>query len=553
MKLIRLKLLSEFRGLAKGFEIEFTNNKINRKSIEPICLIGLNGSGKSNVLEVISEIFYYLETFKSANKNDLKKYNYEFGFEIEYILPRSVYLEQINTTGDRNLISDENYQMRIYKECNKTPFLRIFSHDELFFIDDVELVQDALSLPSQIIGYSSGMNELISNPYIKMDFQYLDDFDKFAKDKADLFDSIEDNRSFFMDYDANKLITICNFLFDISFEEDNGNAQMGIINLSTVKEELKLEKLYSFSLSIKLKDNNNRPIKIPSFLNLTIENLKKCSTIFDEIKIENKEPYTVYEFYFYVNDITKQLFKIYFKSARELFKTFYYLRLLNNHLIGKDTQYKIKNIKENINISALLPKYEESKKVFNISDISFKKNNIIKPVYYKQLSDGEHQFLHVVGTLLLMDKLGTLFLFDEPETHFNPEWRSKFVSIINDVLFDKDTYREQELVLTTHSPFIVSDCQKENVYIFEKDSNLKVKNPKNPEFQTFGTSIEMIYWNVFQKQQSISNVAKSELDKIETKIKRNELNKEQAIDALRKFGDSFEKMNIIKLLREKYK
>ena len=113
--------------------------------------------------------------------------------------------------------------------------------------------------------------------------------------------------------------------------------------------------------------------------------------------------------------------------------------------------------------------------------------------------------------------------------------------------------REQELILTTHSPFIVSDCQKENVYIFEKDSNLKVRKVKNPEFQTFGTSIEMIYWNVFQKQQSISNVAKNELDKIETKIKSNELNKEQAIDALRKFGDSFEKMNIIKLLREKYK
>jgi restriction system-associated AAA family ATPase len=553
MKLIRLKLLSEFRGLAKGFEIKFTNNKINPKSIEPICLIGLNGSGKSNVLEVISEIFYYLETFKSANKNDLKKYNYEFGFEIEYILPKSVYLEQINTSGDKNLILDENYQMRIFKECNKTPFLRILSQNELFFIDDIELVQDALSLPSQIIGYSSGMNELISNPYIKIDFQYLDDFDKFAKDKADLFDSIEDNRLFFMDYDANKLITICNFLFDTSFDEDSETPQMGIINLNSVKEELKLEKLYSFSLSIKLKNNNSRPIKIPSFLNLAIENLKKCSTIFDEIKIENKEPYTIYEFYFYVDDITKQLFKNYFKSPRELFKIFYYLRLLNNHLIGKDTQYKIKNTKENINISSLLPNHEESKKVFNISHISFKKNKIEKPVYYKQLSDGEHQFLHVIGTLLLMDKLGTLFLFDEPETHFNPEWRSKFVSIINDVLFDKDISREQELILTTHSPFIVSDCQKENVYIFEKDSSLKVKSPRNPLFQTFGTSIEMIYWNVFQKQQSISNVAKSELNKIETKIKSNELNKEQAIDALRKFGDSFEKMNIIKLLREKYK
>ena len=40
-----------------------------------------------------------------------------------------------------------------------------------------------------------------------------------------------------------------------------------------------------------------------------------------------------------------------------------------------------------------------------------------------------------------MDKLGTLFLFDEPETHFNPDWRSKFVSIINDALFDEEIFR----------------------------------------------------------------------------------------------------------------
>lgn len=548
MKLIRLKLLSEFRGLAKDFEVLFTKNEINSKSIDPICLIGLNGSGKSNVLEVLSEIFYYLETFSKSQKSELKNFKKPFGFEIEYLISRNAYNQR--KREKQKEFKSTNIRIFIKKDVGEAPVARAYEEKEEYISQDPSTFNSYL--PEQVIAYSSGMNELISNPYIKIDFQYLEDFDKFAKDKADLFDSIEDNRLFFMDYDANKLITICNFLFDESFDEDSEYSQMGVINLSTVKQELKLEKLHSFSLSIKLKDNNSRPIKIPSFLNLAIDNLKKCSTIFNEINVQNKNPYYIYEFYFYVNKASKELFKRYFKNARELFKIFYYLRLLNNHLIGKDTQYAIKNADEHTNISALLPKHEESKKVFNIYNIAFQKYQMNEPVYYKQLSDGEHQFLHVVGTLLLMDKLGTIFLFDEPETHFNPDWRSKFVSIINDTLFNEETFREQELLLTTHSPFIVSDCQKENVYIFEKDSNLKVKNPRNPYFQTFGTSIEMIYWNVFKKQQSISNVAKKELDKIEIKVKNGELNKEATIEALRNFGDSFEKMNIIKLLREKY-
>lgn len=536
MKLIRLKLLSEFRGLAKGFEIEFTNNKINPKSIEPICLIGLNGSGKSNVLEVISEIFYYLETFSKAKKSEIKNYKKNFGFEIEYYLSNNIFNK--NKSSDQR--AAKSYQIKIFvkKLLDEAPI--VYAYDEEFEYVNQDPENFKSYLPEQIIAYSSGMNELISNPYIKIDFDYFEDFKELFKGKN--IQHIEENRMFFMDYDANKLITICNFLFDKPLEN---NSDLGVVNTKIFETELKIKSLHSFSIEINL--NQKYTISLPFFLSSALDNLKKCASLY-----EGDENTNQYRFYFYVTDATKELFKRYFKSVRELFKVFYFFRLLNNHLITQEAQKDVKNAKENTNISALLPKFEESKKVFNISDIAFNKYKNKYPIYYKQLSDGEHQFLHVFGTLLLMDKLGTLFLFDEPETHFNPDWRSKFVSTINDALFDEEIFREQELILTTHSPFIVSDCQKENVYIFEKDSNLKVKNPKNPEFQTFGTSIEMIYWNVFQKQQSISNVAKSELDKIETKIKSNELNKEQAIDALRKFGDSFEKMNIVNILREKY-
>jgi restriction system-associated AAA family ATPase len=232
-------------------------------------------------------------------------------------------------------------------------------------------------------------------------------------------------------------------------------------------------------------------------------------------------------------------------------KDLYFLRLLNNHLIGAKTQKQIREGDIKTNISALLPKHEEIKKIFNISDIAFKKEGFKEPIYYKQLSDGEHQLLHVVGMMLLVDRVGVLFLLDEPETHFNPDWRSKFVSILNECVQNENGLREQEVILTTHSPFVVSDCKKEKVFIFNKENGY-VTEPKNPDFQTYGTAIEMIYWHIFGKHETIAKLAFDELKEIEEKVRTNKLTKDETIKELSKYGDSFEKMNIVRLLREKY-
>ena len=54
------------------------------------CLIGLNGSGKSNVLEAISAIFYSLYHIATLT-NGLKKYPCEFSYTIGYILRGDYY------------------------------------------------------------------------------------------------------------------------------------------------------------------------------------------------------------------------------------------------------------------------------------------------------------------------------------------------------------------------------------------------------------------------------------------------------------------------------
>ncbi len=534
MKLLRVKLLSEFRGLPKNFELKFNNEYEDLRQLDPVCLIGLNGSGKSNLLEVLSEIFYFLEDFSKAKLSDLKKFEKEFGFEIEYLLSRNVF--NTNKSNDEKEVKSEQVKILIRKEVQKSPIATWYDEDEYTSASPETF---KTYLPNQIIAYSSGMNELISNPYIKMDFQYLDEFTKLAKDKANLDDEIE-NKMFFMDYDINKLITISNFLFDKPIEDD-----YGVINLNRVKDEIKIKEIHSFSISIKLRNNEKRPIPLPSFLNIEIENLKKCATIYDEKLFENKQgKYFEYEFYFYVNDVTRTLVKKYFKTAHEFYKTLYFFRLLNNHLISATTQKIIKEANEKVNISALIPKFEEQEKVFNISDIAFRKLHSKEPVYYKQLSDGEHQFLHVFGTLLLMNQSGTLFLFDEPETHFNPDWRSKFVSIINESIKDEMIPREQELILTTHSPFIVSDCKKENVFKFQRNTRGKILAPINPLFETYGASVNKITMQFFGKEETISEFVFNQLISVKDDIDKKKITFKEAQRLLNRFGESIEKMAV---------
>ena len=547
MKLIRLKLLSDFRGLKKDFEIIFDDTKKDNNStlLEPICFIGLNGSGKSNILEVLSEIFYFLENFSKAKKSDMKKFSTGFGFEIEYILPDTVYNQNLN---DDQPAAQENIQIQIIKKANKPPkAYGLYENNE--YVN--ETPEGMLSfLPTQIIGYSSGMNELISNPFLKMDFEYLADFNKLTKENS--VGSLDVNRIFFMDYDLNKLITICNFLFDENI--DDSKHDLGVKNIEPLKREIGIEALHSFSVSIRLRQMEDKnPIKLPSELNIALDKLIECATYAREITGETKKGrYKEHYLSFWVNKETKKAFKYHFGSADRLFRDLYFLRLLNTHLVGGDTQREIKNADIGTNISTMLPRYESSKRLFYISDIALKKRGVKRPVYYKQLSDGEHQFLHVVGAMILLDRDGLLFLLDEPETHFNPEWRSQFVSILNECMETRDKRRKQEVLLTTHSPFIVSDCKKEKVFIFEKkDKHNKVQLPKNPQSETYGSSIEMIYWEIFGKHETISKMALDELNEIKNKIIKKEISKVNAARELLKFGKSMERMNVTKLLIDK--
>ncbi len=399
-----------------------------------------------------------------------------------------------------------------------------------------------------MIGYSSGQNELVSNPFIWLEMAYVERLLQPRDTDHDPTAVPGLSRLFFLDYDASQLVTLANFLIP------DGR------RLAMLYDRVGLEGLRSFSLRLNYPRENfdlggwdaqQPPLELPSALNLAISNLRSCATTW-EGQLPNDPERLSLRLDFWVDDQTRAAFNFHFHTTENLFRELYLLRLLNATQYSNDLRHRIRFNESGENLSTLLPKAEPGWKPFHVSDVRLKKRHSSEEIPYRSLSDGEHQMLHVFGAMMLFGQPGTLFLFDEPETHFNPEWRSKFVSLLNEVVEDPESgqKREQEVVLTTHSPFIVSDCHPENVFIFERDGAGAVAY-RQPDFNTFGASVGLVTLRVFGKSETISDLAHGVLAKLreETITTRDDVARLR--DEANALGDSVEKLMFMNYLNER--
>lgn len=538
MKLISVKILGEdFRSLSANKLYKFNlPEKSNRLSTKVFA--GLNASGKSNLLELFSEIFYYLDIFHLSTVSKEEKRGKGFGFEIEYLLPFS----SIETTEENNRKwANDNWHIRIRKPIDEIPEFAMKRQSE----NDFTRIEEGTEklLPTKVIAYTSGQNELISNPYYKVKYHYFKEIEKNKRPKET---NIADyDRLFFLDYTANFSIFISNYLLSSDAK------------LKYIKNIFSIEDLHSFRITINFVNYKKNPIPLNESMQLSIERLKLCATSWIERKFK-KEHILILDYS--VNSATKQAFKYHFDSAFGLFKCFYELDILNLHLVPTDTRGLILKAHKSLNLSDEMPKADPSRLAFRIEKIVVRKateasSGSLKHIYYKQLSDGEHQFNEVIGSVLMMEEEGCLFLMDEPDTHFNPMWRAKLIKLLNYVAatdYDENgnptEVRNQEIILTTHSPFVISDSQTKDVYKFERTDG--VVNFYNPKIETYGASVGLLLEVIFDRDISISDLSNADLDDMRQSIKTLD-DIEEVKEKLLDFGESVEKFDVYSFLRLK--
>ena len=472
MKLLRLKIGQQYRSL-KNFTYDLKNKKIEYSDNEPICVVGLNGSGKSNIIEALSEIFCFLDLYHLNYKKTQQWARLSpLSFELEYLLSDS---------------NNKKKHIKIESIKYKTP--ELYQIDEYDNLLELPLRNLGKYLPNRVIGYSSGQNEIINAPYLRNQGFYSEEVKASLDDIIEISD-IQHTKSVFMDYDSSALILLSNWLF-------LPKTQLKIFN-----KFLRVDDILSFRVLINL---DKGKIKLTNELKNTVSKLVKCGLI-----SENNEKDQNWKIDFIGNSATRKAFKEIFKTPLLFFTSIYKLNLLNALSLKSSERdfYISKKLKDNLFEKPPFASKED--KVFIIDQLKLKISSPKKEIEYLSISDGEHQFLQIIGTMLLFNETNNLFLLDEPESHFNPKWRSHFVKILNEVSQDK----EQEFVISTHSPYVVSGCRSENVIKFVREGeNIVYSRPKR---ETFGNSFEALLRDLFEVDSFISQSTKIKLKEIIT-------------------------------------
>ncbi|MBV6472211.1 MAG: hypothetical protein JPMHGGIA_00466 [Saprospiraceae bacterium] len=440
MKLLNLHINQQFRSLPAGFKIEFRKPEDLETNLhEPICLVGVNGSGKSNVLEAIAEIFYSLDQYLRNEENyEISKFSIE-SFILEYTIPFTWSLDYLNWDSGLNF-DTKNIHVRISKTENSPPVFEWINGEEIKSITESK----DKALPERIVGYSSGQNELLSIPFYKSRFSF---YKSLLKEQKSIYKgNVKSSRLQYIDYEENASILLSNFLMAKDGE------------VAIIREKLFIDNIADFEIKINRNQKKRGVLKIGKEIEKLLSFLK--SNAASSTQIGND----VEQLSFIVTDTLKKEFQDNFLDAVGLYNLFRQISYLNINALKKKQIDKLLSSEQEIYENYRIEDFSADKKLFQISSINIRKSDINYPISYKNLSDGEHQFIHIIGTLMMMKEENALFLFDEPETHFNPKWKYEYTETFKKVTSEQ----KSQILLTTHDPVLLSGLAKENVIVFNR-------------------------------------------------------------------------------------
>jgi predicted ATPase len=434
--------------LLKDFTIHFSK--------EVSILIGINGSGKSSILECVAQIF------SDAYLQEKSK----FGFKLEYELRLEEIIEQTAATSE---FKTDYIKVEIYAERTDEKLLyRVHTGNDILE-KETDIVKKFGSLekifPSNIVIYYSGLadimkkicqpNDIAFSQKIRKENSYIDLHRPFFYFEPPLFNLI--------------LITLLSYEYgDIP---------------QFLSDRAKIKGLQSIQINLKKPSWGKGKIKewwgakgeVKTFLDYL--DSVGSPLILEEGNTSKSNGNVVIEAW--QNEMLiitiigqEKLFQIreYFVEERTLFK------ILNTLFIdGFQPEVKFSFIQED----------NSGQHSFNV------------------LSEGEQQAIVIRGLIELVNNENTLFLFDEPDTYLHPSWQRNFIESINDLSKNAEQNNSQFLI-TTHSPQLLSNADPANcdVQIMEDGEIVKV----TPKY--YGRDISTILYEMMGVERRNKKVAK---------------------------------------------
>lgn len=580
MKLLRLKINDPagFRSLPCGFEHHFRtewnlqDELAKADHFAPFVCAGPNGSGKSNLLEVLAAIFFQLEILR-VRRSFLPEALQDETLDLS---PISFELDYLIRVLPEYRSSNSPEWAKVHVRKNSGESVRFLWENQSDFGTDINEPFTSshidMLLPQYVLGYSSGENEILSLPFFKMRFVQFDEYYNALTQQLP-YPGHPETRLAYLDNGFSQAILLCNLLF---LDEDS---------LRPFREDVGIDSLQEFRIIVR-RSVGLRPEQLTAFasedenqnqlpedivnsnpalqlhideqgllhyrLNIThllegderssliINALQRCATLsyVDEVTDTLILDYRV-------NEATKQAFRENFDgSPLALFQAFQVLLALNLYVVNDSLKSDLYSSTSHY-VSETVPTLASDERIMRFKHFYFRKIGVEKPMLLKELSDGEHQLLHSLGLCVLFRDTNCLLLLDEPETHFNPHWRASFISRLRQCLPDQSAVG-QEMLITTHTPFLISDSKPDKVLVFSKDETTGVVSINHPDYNTLGASINKITMNTFGKRETIGGYAQALLEDLRRRFEAGEEDREFLITEIhQQLGDSVEKLLLI--------
>lgn len=95
------------------------------------------------------------------------------------------------------------------------------------------------------------------------------------------------------------------------------------------------------------------------------------------------------------------------------------------------------------------------------------------PITFRELSEGEQQWLMVLGLMRFTKSHHSLILLDEPDTHLNPHWSIDYLRDLASVVSEDDDpspeQQSSQLLMATHDPLVIASLLKHQVHLLKRD------------------------------------------------------------------------------------
>lgn len=420
-------------------------------------IIGENGSGKSSIIEVLAYIFGHLHKYFVLGD---KTAEFIDNYEIEY-----------DTMFNEKVYSIYIKSQYVNQKTNTfNPIIKINQQEYTISKIDAEFGGFSIFLPSKVILYYSGVTDHLQqlnehfaikyrNKLIKDGNQYtltpllLPIENPFVYVKKEYLPILLISLLLLDTPQASKLLKLLDFDFD--------GCDISIVLHRPEWAKTDWNELWGIRGSVS-----------EAFVKLLTEHA--ISTIYQEHGKDKERG--VVRFDFVGQLMIKELFSTIDSASKTAFSIF-------DMLLCSDLLHNI--------------------------NITWKKDQ--EQISIDRLSEGQKQLLLTWGMSMVWGEKNLLFLYDEPDVSLHPKWQRDFAKNIQFALKE-----ESSAVITTHSPSVVSDMQKDQVKLI-RDGKLISK-----AFNTYGKKIETLLIDYFGLDSTRNNDIANRIVRLRSMIAHNQ-------------------------------